>query len=395
MGEVPPVDGSSATPRDECARCRRPVALCYCAHLTQLETRTRVVILQHPRERGVAVGTARMASLCLPGSEIHVGADFRDAPWLATLLADRAQPAALLYPGEGAIDVVAHPPERPITLVVVDGTWAHARKLVRTHPALAALPRYSFVPAAPSEYRIRREPSPEYVSTIESLVYVLGALEGDPERFTALLAPFRAMVEAQLEHARRSTGGRKRRRRRPQSLPRAPDVLRERAARIVCVAGEANQWPFGHPRRPPGVGEIVHWLAHRPATGETFEAVIAPRGELAPSTTVHVELSTQTLEGGMSLDAFREAWHAFVRDDDVLCGWGQHTFGLLASVGASAGGEVLDLRSLVRVLENRRIGRLESFHAELGCVPALVRPGRGGRRIGMCVDVVRALMERR
>ena len=33
---------------------------------------------------------------------------------------------------------------------------------------------------------------------------MLGALEGDPDRFTALLAPFRAMVQTQLEHLARS-----------------------------------------------------------------------------------------------------------------------------------------------------------------------------------------------
>src|SRR6185295_4828229 len=118
------------TARQECTRCLRPARLCYCAHLPTLHARTRVVFLQHPRERHVAIGTARMASLCLPGSELHVGADFAGSPVLARLLADRERPAALLYPGEGATDVGTHPPLGPITLVVVDGTWPQAKKLV-------------------------------------------------------------------------------------------------------------------------------------------------------------------------------------------------------------------------------------------------------------------------
>jgi DTW domain-containing protein len=191
-------------PRAVCPRCRRAQSVCYCRHLTSFPTRTRIVILQHPRERDVAIGTARMASLCLPSSELHVGFDWNGSPTLARLLGDPSHPPALLYPGEGAIDVVASPPTGPITLVVVDGTWAHAKKLVRANPPLAALPRYAFVPPVPSEYRIRREPRPTYVSTIEALVHVLGALEGDPERFTGLLAPFRAMIDAQLEHVARA-----------------------------------------------------------------------------------------------------------------------------------------------------------------------------------------------
>src|SRR6185437_11532742 len=89
----------------------------------------------------------------------------------------------------------------PITLVVVDGTWSQARKLVRLNPAMAALPRYAFRPSRPSEYRIRREPSEECVSTLEALIHVLGVLEGDRERFLPMMLPFRAMVDAQVAFA--------------------------------------------------------------------------------------------------------------------------------------------------------------------------------------------------
>ena len=48
-------------PREVCARCKRPVRVCYCAHLTSLETKTRIVVLQHPREEGMALGTAHIS----------------------------------------------------------------------------------------------------------------------------------------------------------------------------------------------------------------------------------------------------------------------------------------------------------------------------------------------
>jgi DTW domain-containing protein YfiP len=173
---------SGAEPRAVCARCRRPESICDCRHVTQLDTQTRIVLLQHPRERDVPIGTARMASLCLPNAELHVGVDWRGSATLARVLADPSRPAALLYPGPSAIDVVANPPETPVTLIVVDGTWSQTRKILRDNPELAALPGYAFTPPAPSEYRIRKEPHESCVSTIEALVHVLGALEGDPER---------------------------------------------------------------------------------------------------------------------------------------------------------------------------------------------------------------------
>src|SRR6185436_16641459 len=164
---------------------------------------------------------------------------------LARALSDATRPAALLYPGPGAIDVVANPPPTSVTLVVVDGTWSQTRKVVRENPELARLPRYAFSPPSPSEYRIRREPDLHCVSTIEALVHVLMALEEDGERFRALLAPFRAMVDMQIEHRERLHGGRTRHKK--TRAPRRPDVpacLRERPGDLVCVVGEANAWPY-------------------------------------------------------------------------------------------------------------------------------------------------------
>jgi len=36
---------------------------------------TRVLLLQHPHESGVAIGTAHMATVCLPNAELHLGVD--------------------------------------------------------------------------------------------------------------------------------------------------------------------------------------------------------------------------------------------------------------------------------------------------------------------------------
>ena len=165
-------------PRVVCLRCRRPERVCFCRHLVSIPSRTRVVFLQHPRERNMAIGTARMASLCLPGSELHTGVHWDGSAVIDRATSDLTRPAAVLWPDAGAIDIMTTPPPGPITLVVIDGTWSQAKKIVRSNPGLAALPRYAFVPPSPSEYRIRKEPRDDYVSTIEALVHVLGALEG-------------------------------------------------------------------------------------------------------------------------------------------------------------------------------------------------------------------------
>lgn len=382
------------TPRAVCGRCRRPETTCYCRHLTEIDTVTRVVLLQHPRERDVPIGTARMATLCLPNSELHVGVTW-DAAALARVLGESRRDAVLLYPGAGATDVAKEPPDGPVTLVVVDGTWSQARKVVQRSPALAALRRYAFVPSAPSAYRIRREPDETCVSTIEALAHVLGALEGDPARFAALLEPFRAMVDMQLRYARHHGEKRTRHVRPPRRPPRPPAIFAEREASLVCVVGEANAWPHGSDRRPPGdPGELVHWVAHRVATGEAFEAVVAPRGDIADNTPLHVGLSAERLRLGAPLSTFRDAWRAFVRDDDVLCAWGTYARDLLAASGGFAPRDRLDVRWIARTLARQRVGALETFHATLGLSSTnALGAGRGGRRLSALVDVTRHFVD--
>ncbi|MDB4936885.1 MAG: hypothetical protein JWP87_3857, partial [Labilithrix sp.] len=285
-------------PRPVCPRCERPTRVCYCEHLTSVDTKTRIVLLQHPREEDMAIGTARMASLCLPNSELHVGVDFRTSQALHRALSDPERPAALLYPSDGAVDVLTDPPRGPITLVVVDGTWWQARKLVRVNPDIAKLPRYAFRAPTPSEYRIRREPDEAYVSTIEALVHVLGVLEGDPDKLRRLLVPFRAMIDKQIAFATTVRGARVRHNKAPiaPKRPRIPAALAERRASIVCVTGEANAWPYRSKElRTSHREELVHWVAHRPATGETLDLIVRPRNPLAPSTPPHVGLSEQAL----------------------------------------------------------------------------------------------------
>jgi DTW domain-containing protein YfiP len=364
--------------------------------VSQLPTRTRVLVLQHPRERDKAVGTVRIAALCLPEAEVLVGVDFAGHARLNALLADPQRPAIVLYPGPGARDIQLEPPDGPVTLVVIDGTWHQARSLVRRNPQLAALPRYAFVPPRPSEYKIRREPQPDYVSTIEALAVTLAALERDGRSFEELLAPFRAMVSVQVEFAARSPLGRHRRQRRRDNVaaPRLPSLLCARS--LVCVGGEANAWPHDRGlRRPPYPHELVHWVAARgpehPAGAAAFEALVAPRAPLSKSPLIHARLTAEQLSAGLSLPAFRAAWQAFWRADDVLCCWGHYGINLLQREGIALPEQVIDLRKVAGDYLKRGPGSLEQLVASEQLAFTPCGHGRGGERLGMLIAVTRWL----
>jgi len=381
---------ASAAPRAICARCRRPQSVCYCAHLVSLPTRTRVLLLQHPRERHVPIGTARLAHLCLPGSVLRVGVDFHDDREVRAALAAAGDGAYLLFPGPQAIDLAAAKPAGPITLVVLDGTWWQARKLLRRNVALAALPQIRFTPPAPSNYRIRREPADHCVATVEALAQVLGTLEGDPVRFAALLRPFNAMIDTQVHYARTVRGARRRhalhRARHPRA-PRTPALLRERAHDVVCLHGETNAWPARGTIAQPA--EIVHWVARRARTGETFEAVIAPRRALAPAIPRHLRLPRERLEAGESWDSFHARWAAWSRPDDVVCAWGRHPIDAVESEGVALPAARIDVRQAAGMFMAGRPGSVEACSARLGLeVPDPFAAGRAGVRLAALSAIV-------
>ena len=377
-------------PRVVCERCFRPRSVCFCADLKPVATKTRVVILQHPRERDVGVGTVRLARLGLAGCEVRRDVDFSDDPVVREVLASGN--AYLLFPGPDAIDVETADFASPITLVVLDGTWTQAQKLLKGNPGLAALPRLRLSPVAPSLYgQIRREPAAHCVATIEAIAHVLGYLEKDRERFAEFLRPMAAMVERQLYFVTEVASNRHRR----STIKRAPRdpipaELRQRRADVVCVQGEANAWPRLHPDRSPP--ETVHWLAKRIATGESFEAVIAPRRPLAPSTCHHIQLAPETLAAGESWETFLTRFRAFLRPTDVLVYWGHFSLATLVADGYGIQHPHLDARLIASKVLVRRAGTVEECltHMELPA-PQAWAAGRGGMRIAGLCEVVEKL----
>ncbi len=357
--------------------------MCYCAHVPRVATRSRLLFLQHPREEDRAIGTARIAALGLTDAQIEVGIDFSAHPRVRAAVEDPERPALLLYPGPGARDLANDRPTGPVTLVVLDGTWHQARSLLRHNPWLAALPRYAFEPDRPSEYRIRREPRADYVSTVEAVVQALAALEGNRERFAPLLEPFRAMVDTQLGYAARSSGGRRRLRRRGGSRApaRLPALLQ--APSLICVMGEANAGPYdGGGADAREHHELVQWVALRVGSGERFEALLAPRRPLTTSPMKYGQLDEQALRAGLSLEAFATAWRAFVREDDVLCAWGGYAVGLFEKEGFALPERRIDIRKVAGDYLKRRPGSTEVLVAQLALAVQREGIGRAGERLG-------------
>lgn len=262
-------------PRATCYECFRPLALCYCEDIRLVENKTRIVIVQHPREQFHPLNTARIAEMSLRRGEV-----IRSAPAQvgSALQKRKVSPrAAILYPSRDAEALEELSPEDyPDEVIVLDGTWHHAKTLLRDVQLLQSYRRVRFTPPAPSEYRIRQEPKEDYLSTIESVAHVLSVLEPKTPGIEDLRRTFRRMIDRNLA-ARKPIEEGTRFRVRPQARShRFPEQLHEAEQHQVVVYCEGTS-RFSHDRkaglelserepllimaeRLDGTGSFIAWL---------------------------------------------------------------------------------------------------------------------------------------
>src|SRR5437762_1064086 len=79
-----------------CRRCRLHASLCLCPLIPRVETRTRLVLVIHRAEDRKSTNTGRLATECLPNSEIVVRGH-ASQPSAPIAFPDGAQPL-LLFP---------------------------------------------------------------------------------------------------------------------------------------------------------------------------------------------------------------------------------------------------------------------------------------------------------
>jgi DTW domain-containing protein YfiP len=243
--------------RTRCYRCFRPGQLCLCDTLPEVVTKTRLVVLQHPRERRHAFNTARLVDLALPTAERVVvprGGNGHRCPEIA---ADRA---AILYPHDRAADLADLPrAELPSTLFLIDGTWGQARRIYNDNAWLHRLPHFRLHPSEPSSYRIRREPQRDYVSTLEAAVAALSILEPDTRGLDGLRAAFDRMIDTQLDVLDRAERHGRRRRPRDRSPRRVPrQLLREDAVVVYAEPAAAPVFVRLADGVPVGLRDLPH-----------------------------------------------------------------------------------------------------------------------------------------
>lgn len=377
------------TGRATCYRCFQPAVCCVCSDIPVVDNQTGVTILQHPRERHHPLGTVRIARLGLRHVQVRVcGPEDAEA---MTLAAGLPSGAALLYPSPEARVLSQIPPaERPKHLVVVDGSWSQAWTMVRDVPGLRELPRVRLSPTSPGEYRLRREPRADCLSTIEATVAALRALEPETRGLDELIDAFRQMIDRHIEVRSDVKTGRRRKRPARAGVPRAFTTDYER---LVLVYGE-TQREASQPAVSNAGGEVppemVFWCATRPGSGETFARYVRPNRALNREHIVQMGLSPESVRDGVSPAGFERDWAAFLRPGDRVVAWNRHG---IKSVVSS--GDATLIRGICARLDGESCGHLGDYVHRLGLSPVSNSlPGRAGQQLGLSLAVTQQLRSR-
>ena len=189
-----------------CPGCRLVASHCLCGLRPVLPTRAGVCLLMGDIEALKPSNTGWLVADTVSDTWAFGWSRTAVHPDLLSLLADPQWQAYLVFPGEfadparvvttllpaptadsAAADGSTHAPARRPLFVLLDGTWAEARKMFRKSPYLDRLPVLSLQPGTASNYRLRRSSRSDHFCTAEVAAQCL-ALAGETRAADTLAA---------------------------------------------------------------------------------------------------------------------------------------------------------------------------------------------------------------
>ena len=163
-----------------CERCGAAEKRCICDSTKAMSTRTKVVIVMHVFELKKPSNSARLLPVCLENAEVLVRGQ-KDNPMPTDSLEDPEREVWVLFPSDDSVPLtteLVNDAEKPITLVVPDGTWPQARRIPNRVSPLKHAKRVRLADAAEATMRLRHHPDPLRMSTAEAVGRALSIIEG-------------------------------------------------------------------------------------------------------------------------------------------------------------------------------------------------------------------------
>ncbi len=181
--------------RARCEQCLRPLKGCVCDALHPCRSERPLTIWQDPTEAKHPLSTARLLHLSVQPSRLLVA----DTLSHQDVFPQGLEGVALLYPLPNAEPLDWQEAQSVNELLVLDGTWRKVRRLLHLNPWLLQLPCIRLQPQQSSQYRVRKSPREDGLSTLEATAQCLAWLEQD-DSFLNMLSVQQRLVAIQEEY---------------------------------------------------------------------------------------------------------------------------------------------------------------------------------------------------
>ncbi|MBD63807.1 MAG: hypothetical protein CME62_01260 [Halobacteriovoraceae bacterium] len=182
---------------NRCPQCLVHEDNCFCTSINHLSSNNRLSIILFKKERWLPSNTANLALMSLEKSfkferghqEVSMTKDF--------VYPDGFQPL-YLFPSDEAVELdqnFVSTLDKPVNLIVPDGTWRQAKKIHRREAFLEGVPHVKISPTSPSRYTLRRQKYDYGLCTFEAIAEAFKVLEG-PELYQLMQDNFTLFLDA-------------------------------------------------------------------------------------------------------------------------------------------------------------------------------------------------------
>lgn len=171
--------------RESCWTCHRAKSSCYCEFLKPFDPKAKFVILIHPIEWKRKIASGRMSHLMLQNSEFIKGEDYSQDDKVNSIISNKNNQCFVIYPSINSVNISnlnstekenIFEKNKTKVFFMIDGTWHTAQKTMHVSKNLNSLPTLSFIPPTQSNFRVRKQPKENFLSTIEAIHYTIELL---------------------------------------------------------------------------------------------------------------------------------------------------------------------------------------------------------------------------
>lgn len=193
-------DVPSPCHKTRCYKCRLHDNICMCQLTPRFDLTSRVTIIMHRKEYMLTSNSGILAKNILKNSKILFHGHENRSPIAQNEITPQEYENYILFPSPQATPLDKNFLKRlqkPLNLIVPDGNWRQAKKIMRSVNSLHSLPKVTLPNLGKSEYKLRVSPFEDGVCTFEAIARSLKVTDGQ-KVYQSMLETFKIFVDRSL-----------------------------------------------------------------------------------------------------------------------------------------------------------------------------------------------------